>query len=135
VVTEVGAGPKVEVPMYEVNLNVEEFIDWINSLGKYFDYEDVDEEKKVKYVVTRLKGHATLWWDELQENKNRKGKSKIINWDIMIAKFKIKFMPKYYQLNMFIQLQNLKQKTMTVKKYTKEFYRLTIRGGHVEEDV
>jgi hypothetical protein len=28
--------------------------------------EDVEEEKKVRHVVTRLKGHATLWWDELQ---------------------------------------------------------------------
>jgi hypothetical protein len=108
VVTKVGARPKVEVPMYEGNLNVEELIDWINALDKYFDYEYVDEEKKVKYVVTRLKGHATLWWDELQADRNRKGKSKIRNWDKMIAKFKIKFMPKDYQLNLFRQLQNLR---------------------------
>jgi hypothetical protein len=60
VVTKVGARPKVEVPMYEGNLNVEELIDWINALDKYFDYEDVDEEKKVKYVVTRLKGSCNI---------------------------------------------------------------------------
>jgi hypothetical protein len=66
VVTKVGARPKLEVPMYEGNLNVEELIGWINALNKYFDYEDVYEEKRVKYVMTRLKGHATLWWDELQ---------------------------------------------------------------------
>jgi hypothetical protein len=53
----------------------------------------------------------------------------------MIAKFKSKFMPKDYQLNLFRQLQNIKQKGMTVKEYTKEFYRLTIRVGHIEEDV
>jgi hypothetical protein len=35
------------------------------SNGQVFDYEDVEEEKKVRHVVTRLKGHATLWWDEL----------------------------------------------------------------------
>jgi len=54
-------------------------------LDKYFDYEDVGEEKKVKYDVTRLKWHATLWWDELQANRNRKWKIKIRNWDRMIA--------------------------------------------------
>jgi hypothetical protein len=37
----------------------------------------------------------------------------------MIAKFKSKFMPKDYQLNLFRQLQNLRKKTMTVKEYTK----------------
>jgi hypothetical protein len=59
-VTKVGARPKMEVPMYEGNLNVEELLDWINAMEKYFDYEDIDEENKVKHVVTRMKGHASL---------------------------------------------------------------------------
>jgi hypothetical protein len=50
-------------------------------MDKYFDYEYVEEEKKVKHVVTRLKGHATLWWDELQADGRRKVKQKIKNWD------------------------------------------------------
>jgi hypothetical protein len=41
-------------------------------MDKYFDYEDVEEEKKLKHAVTRLKRHATLWWDELQADKRRK---------------------------------------------------------------
>jgi hypothetical protein len=133
-VTKVGARPKMEVPMYEGNLNVEELLDWINAMDKYFDYEDIDEEKKVKHVVTRMKGHATLWWDELQADKRRKGKAKIKSWDRMVAKFKAKFMPKDYQLNLFRKLQNLRQKGMSVKEYTEEFYRLNIRAGHVEDD-
>jgi hypothetical protein len=51
--------------MYEVNLDVEELLDWIRSMDKYFNYEYVDEENEVRHVVTRLKGHAALWWDEL----------------------------------------------------------------------
>ena len=31
--------PRVEVPMYEGNINVEELMDWINALNKYFDFE------------------------------------------------------------------------------------------------
>jgi hypothetical protein len=60
-----GGRAKIEVPMYEGNLYVEEILDWIRSMYKHFDYEYVDEERKVKQVVTRIKGHATLWWDEL----------------------------------------------------------------------
>jgi hypothetical protein len=102
--------------------------------GKYFDYEDVDEEKKVRHVVTRLKGHATLWWDELQAERRSKGKQKIKNWDRMVAKLKAKFMPKDYQINLFRKLQNLRQKGMTVKEYTKEFYKMNIRTGQREKD-
>ena len=105
--------------MYEGNLNVDKFLDWINAMEKKFDYEDINVETKVKHVVTRLKGHEALWWDELQADRKKKEKEKIINWDGMVAKFKAKFMPKYYQFNLFIKLQNLRQKTTIVKEYTK----------------
>jgi hypothetical protein len=53
----------MEIPMYEGNLDVEELLDWFRALDRYFDYEDIEEEKNVKHAVIRLKGHATLWWD------------------------------------------------------------------------
>ena len=46
-------------------------------MDMYFDYEYVDEEKKVKHDVTRLKAHATLWWDELQPDERSKGKKRL----------------------------------------------------------
>jgi glucose-6-phosphate isomerase len=95
-VEEAGGRAKIAVPMYEGNLDIEELLDWIRSMDKHFDYEDVDEEKKVKHAVTRLKGHATLWWDELQAERRSKGKQRIKSWDIMLAKLKAKFIPKDY---------------------------------------
>ena len=68
-VVKCGVREKIDIPMYKGNLDSEELFDWIRSMDKYFDYEDVDKEKKVKHVVTRLKGHTTLWWDELQADK------------------------------------------------------------------
>jgi hypothetical protein len=69
VVVKMGAREKMEVSMYEGNLDVEELLDWIRALDKYFDYEEIEDENKVKHVVTRLKGHAMLWWDELQADR------------------------------------------------------------------
>jgi hypothetical protein len=40
-----GGRSKMEVPMYEGNLDPGELLDWIRSMDKYFDYEDVDEER------------------------------------------------------------------------------------------
>jgi hypothetical protein len=134
VVARIGAREKMEIPMYEGNLDVEELLDWIRALDKYFDYEDVEEDKKVKHTVTRLKGHATLWWDELQADRHCKGKQKIKSWDRMVAKMKAKFIPKDYQITLFRRMQNLRQKLMTVKEYTEEFYKINIRTGHRESD-
>jgi hypothetical protein len=134
VVARIRAREKMDILMYEGNLDVEELLDWFRALDKYFDYEDVEEDKKVKHVVTRLKGHATLWWDELQADRHCKGKQRIKSWDRMVAKMKAKFIPRDYQINLFRRMQNLRQKGMTVKEYTEEFYRLNIRAGHREND-
>jgi hypothetical protein len=73
-VVKLGARENINIPMYEGNLDTEEFLDWIRAMDKYFNYEDVKEKKKARHVVTRLKGHATLWWDELQVDRRTKGK-------------------------------------------------------------
>jgi hypothetical protein len=69
VVARIGAKEKMEIPMHEGNLDIEDLLDWFRDLDKYFDYEDIEEYRRVKHVVTRLTGHATLWWDELKVDK------------------------------------------------------------------
>jgi hypothetical protein len=133
-IARIGARAKMDIPVYEGNLDVEDLLDWIRTMDKYFDYEEVEEDKKVKHVVTRLKGHATLWWDELQADRCCKGKQKIKSWDRMVAKMKAKFIPKDYQITLFQRMQNLRQKLMSVKEYTEEFYKINIRAGHRERD-
>jgi hypothetical protein len=97
------------------------------------DYEYI-EENMVKHAVTRLKDHATLWWDKLQVDRRCKGKHKIKSWDRMVAKIKEKFIPKDCQINLFRRLQNLRQKILSVKEYTEEFYRLNIMARKKEND-
>jgi hypothetical protein len=63
---------KMDIPAYEGSLDAEELLDWIRALDTYFDYEDIEEDKKVRHVVTKLKGHAALWWDELQADRRSK---------------------------------------------------------------
>jgi hypothetical protein len=46
----------------------------------------------------------------------------------MVAKLKEKFIPKDYQINLLRRMQNLREKGMTLKEYTEEFYRLNSQG-------
>ena len=83
---------------------MDELIDWISSVENYSDLEEVDDKKKVNFIATKLKGHASIWWDELQTSRIiRKGKPKIKKWDKMVSKLKNKPMPKDNQLNIFKQ--------------------------------
>jgi hypothetical protein len=38
VVSRIGGREKIEVAMYEGNLEVEEFLDWVRAMDKYFNY-------------------------------------------------------------------------------------------------
>lgn len=54
---------KMKLLEYGGILHLEELIDWIAKMEKYFDLENILENKKVKFVVTKLTGHATVWWN------------------------------------------------------------------------
>ena len=55
--------PNLEVPTYQGGLDANELLEWINKMDKFFNYDETDDEWKVKFVVTKLKGHASLWWN------------------------------------------------------------------------
>ena len=93
-------------------------MDWINAMNRYFDFEEIEDKKKVRYAATRMKGHAAIWWDGIQIHREIRGKSKINSWDKMLCKIKSQFKPKDYQLNLIKHLHHLRQKAMTVKAYT-----------------
>ena len=69
----------------------------------------------------------------MQEERNLKNKARINSWRILTAKLRGKFLPQDYKLVLFRQLQNLRQKSMAVKEFTKEFYKVNIRSSHIED--
>ena len=52
-------------------------MDWINALSKYFDFEEIEDKKKVRYAVTRLKGHAAIWWDSSRSIEKEEVRKKL----------------------------------------------------------
>ena len=86
---------------YDGSIFVDDLIDWISEMDKYFEYDEIEEDKRVRLVVTRLKGHASLWWDSVQAERRRKNNSLIKSWNRMVAKMRAKFFPKYYQLILY----------------------------------
>ena len=55
-----------DLDTYDGSLVAKHLIDWISNMDKYFEYDEVEEEKRVRLVVKRLKGHASLWRDSVQ---------------------------------------------------------------------
>ena len=79
-----------------------------------------------------MKGRVKIWWQEVQLERNRRGKEKITRWDRMVDKLKRQFIPVDYELDLFKKMQVLKQARRSMQEYTEEFYGLLIRARHAE---
>jgi len=72
---------KIEIPEYEGKLDPEDFLDWLHTVERVFEYKDISEDKKVKLIALRFCKYASLWWTNLCAKRVREGKSKIRTWE------------------------------------------------------
>ena len=119
---------KVDIPYFNGNLNIEEFIDWIVDIDKFFDYMRVSEEKMIKLVACRLKGGASVWWERLQNRRIREGKHRVRTLFRMKQLLKKDFLPLDYEQIFFQEYQRCHQGMRSVHEYTAEFMRLAKRN-------
>ena len=52
---------KVELPSFNGNVSIEEYLDWVSEVEKFFDYMDTADDKQVCLVAYKLKGGASAW--------------------------------------------------------------------------
>lgn len=50
----------MEVLSFGGSLKPKELLDWIRDIEKYFDWEEMEDPKRVKFMSTKLKGYTTL---------------------------------------------------------------------------
>nr|GEY03188.1 hypothetical protein [Tanacetum cinerariifolium] len=83
---------KDENPFHR-KIQPDEFIDWLNTVERTFNYQDVPEDVKVKIVAIKLKRHAFVWWEQLKLRRAHENKSKIRTWEKMKRELQKKFLP------------------------------------------
>ena len=118
---------KIEVPEFEGKLDPEDFLDWLHTVERIFEYKDIPDNKKVKLIALRLRKYASLWWTNLCAKRVRERKSKIRTWEKMKSKLKARFLPSTYVQDCYSQLHHLNQGNMSVEEYTREFEKLVIK--------
>ena len=109
-------------------------MDWLQTVERVFEYDDILEDKKVKLVALRVRKYASIWWAKLVAKKARKGKGKIKTWTKMRDKLNSKFLPSYYLQDNYLRLHHLQQGNKSIEEYTREFEQLLLKCDLREED-
>ena len=106
---------RVEIPEFEGRLDPDEFLEWLQTVERVFEYKDVPEDKKVKLVALKLRKYASLWWENLIKKRAKRGKTKVRSWEKMRTKLKDRFLPPSYLQDNYSKLHNLQQGSLVLK--------------------
>ena len=50
---------KVKLPSFNGNVSIEEYLDWVSEVEKFFDYIGTADDKQLCLVAYKLKGGAS----------------------------------------------------------------------------
>ncbi|XP_074292404.1 uncharacterized protein LOC141619274 [Silene latifolia] len=100
---------------------------WISDIEKIFEYKGYTDVKAFKVDVLKLKGYASLWYDNLKHQRIREGKEPLRSWAKLKKKMFGKFVTKDYTQDLFIKLSKLRQDERPIETYLREFEQLTLQ--------
>ena len=68
---------KFDILEFEGRMHADDFLDWLNTVERVFEYCDPPERKKVKLVAIKMRKNASFWWENLKRQRQRDDKKKI----------------------------------------------------------
>nr|GEW06828.1 hypothetical protein [Tanacetum cinerariifolium] len=84
---------KVDIPEFDGMKQPDEFLDWLHTVEKVFNFKEVSADQKVKLVAIKLRKHAGLWWENLKMRRVREGRKTIRTWEKVKKELKRRFLP------------------------------------------
>ena len=124
---------KFDPPEFEGNLYPKAFLEWMQSIERFFEIKEYLDDKAFKIAILKLKRYASLWYENLKRQRSKDGKPRIKTWSKLKRLMTKRFLPDNYKGDLYLKVSSLSQGRSTVEEYIREFEQLQIRSGLEEE--
>ncbi|VFR00360.1 unnamed protein product, partial [Cuscuta campestris] len=118
---------KVDIPIFEGKNDPDEFLEWLETVERVFDFKEVSDYKKVKIVALKFRKYASTWWTNTCTKRIRSEKPPVDSWQKMRSLLKKKFLHTEYSRENFAKIQTLRKGTKSVEDDTREFEELLLK--------
>ena len=97
------------MPKFTGSNDPEEYISWALKVDKIFRLHNYEEEKKIAMASLEFQDYVLIWWEQVIERREARGEPPITTWAQMKDVMRARFVPNYYNRDLFKKLQQLKQ--------------------------
>ena len=104
-----------EIPYFSGHMHVDDFLNWLDEVEKFFLIMKVPDHKQVKKVASRLKNTAADWWDDHQRVRTMQGKDPIKTWRKMKGLLKEKFLFRDFSTKKYFS--KMEEKKIVLEKF------------------
>ncbi|RDY14379.1 hypothetical protein CR513_00563, partial [Mucuna pruriens] len=89
---------------------------------------DCDDMIRIKPITLSFEGYALIWWNVIVIQIRGMRKAPIESWDELKREMRKRFVPSFYNRDLFVKLQRIYQGTKSVKEYFKKMEVTLIRA-------
>ena len=118
---------KVSAPEFDGIMDPNTFFDWLVAIEEYFDWYEMIDSEWVRFAKMKLTNSAKMYWQNVLQDMLRLGEPPITQWVVMKAKLQKKYIPLSYKSQLFSNMINLKQMTLSVAEYSTKFEEAKLR--------
>ena len=104
------------------------------KVDKIFRLHNYEEEKKIAMASLEFQDYVLIWWEQVIERHAARGEPPITTWAQMKDVMRARFVPNYYNRDLFKKLQQLNQGTKSIEEYYQEMEIAMIRANVTEDD-
>jgi len=96
-------------------------------MDRFFEWHNLSNNRKVRFAKMKLINKAKIYWRDVEDCLEMRGKPSIIDWIKMKQKLLEKYVPQSYRNKLLDQWNNLRQGNKSINEYITQFNDYMIR--------